>query len=184
MGKVLTIEDIDERVRHEVYTQDYAGTEGIDGVKLAPLKDYPGEDGEFEQLIRISKDGEVEGFSGFKIAQINRTRLLPGAVKAWHLHFEQDELWYALPSAQLFVGLWDLRRGSPTNNKTMRIVLGAGQDRILYIPRGVAHGMANFTTYEANLLYIVNNTFKPEEADEKRINWDVLGPEFWTPKRD
>jgi dTDP-4-dehydrorhamnose 3,5-epimerase len=65
----------------------------------------------------------------------------------------------------------------------MRFVLGAGRAQALYIPRGVAHGLANIWTQPANMIYLVNQLFDPENPDEHRLPWDVLGNDFWEIKK-
>ncbi len=62
--------------------------------------------------------------------------------------------------------------------------MGGGQSQLLYIPKGVAHGSANFSINPAELLYIVNHQFDKNGPDERRIPWDSLGKNFWTPLKD
>lgn len=184
MKDILTPEDIDDKYSSKVYTQSYEPTTLIEGVKLLPVKSSVGDEGDFSELFRIKTNGEIENIPGFKIAQINRTRLFPHSIKAWHVHFKQDEIWYVPPTFQLFVGLWDLRKESPTCGKTMRINIGQANTVHLLIPKGVAHGSANFSSSQLNLYYFVNQQFNLNDPDEKRINWDTLGKEFWSPEKD
>lgn len=184
MQKKLTLDDIDEKIKGKVYAQDYSKNASIEGVKTIPLKNYPSEEGDFGEIIRLDSKGELEEIPGFRLAQVNRTHLFPGSIKAWHLHFKQDEIWYLPPNRDLFVGLWDVRRDSPTNGISMRIVMGGGKSELVYIPRGVAHGSANFSLNDANLFYLVNEQFNIKSPDEKRISWDALGADFWKPVRD
>lgn len=183
MSKDLTLDDIDEKLRKKIYSQDYKEKPVIEGVKVVELHPYTTEEGNFGEVLRISYNGEVEGFNGFKIAQINRTMLLPNLIKAWHLHLVHDEIWFTFPNEQVFTGLWDVRKDSKTCGLTMRIVLG-GNNRLLFIPRGVAHGSTNFTEKPVEMFYFVNKQFDRQNPDEKRINWDSLGADFWTPQRD
>jgi dTDP-4-dehydrorhamnose 3,5-epimerase len=179
----LTPEDIDEKVRSHVYTQDYTPKKEISGVKIIPLKNHVGEDGDFCELLHLDT-GEVAEVPGFTLVQINRSRLFPKSVKAWHLHLNQDEIWYILPSQHLFVGLWDVRKGSATTGVSMRIPLGGGQSTLLYIPRGVAHGAMNLIGGPTELFYFINQRFNPQAPDERRLPWDSLGADFWQPVRD
>ncbi|OGH18082.1 MAG: hypothetical protein A3F31_03740 [Candidatus Levybacteria bacterium RIFCSPHIGHO2_12_FULL_38_12] len=156
----------------------------MEGVKIVPLEIYLAEDGDFAEVVRINENGKLEQVPGFKLAQVNRTRLNPGSLKAWHLHLKQDEIWYVIPTGLLFVGLWDIRKDSPTNGVTMRIVLGGGKSSLLFIPQGVAHGSANFSHEEVHLFYFVNKQFNLNNPDEHRIPWDSKGADFWTPERD
>lgn len=184
MSENLTEKDIDVTIAPKLYTQKYSGKPLIDGVSTFQLKNFVGEDGDFSELMRLSSDGEIEGIPGFSVQQINRTKLYPGTIKGWHLHFKQDDVWYALPSSYVIVGLWDLRNSSKTKGAVMRIVLGGGESKLLFIPRGVAHGSVNISKKEAEVLYFVNQKFDINVPDEKRLPWDSLGADFWRPLKD
>ncbi len=180
----MTLDDIDDEVRTKVYTQKYGHGNAIEGVKIVPLKNSISDEGDFSEIMRFKNDGELEAIPGFKIAQINRTRVFANSIKAWHIHFKQDEIWYIPPEFHLFVGLWDIRKKSPTNKQTMRINLGGTLSHFLYIPHGVAHGSANFSNKPIELFYFVNQQFDVQDPDEKRIPWDSVGTDFWTPEKD
>lgn len=142
------------------------------------------EEGDLSEIIRLNGNGKLIHFPNFKLTQINRVKQAPNTVKAWHLHFNQDEVWYVAPSDNLFVGLWDVREKSETANLTMRIVLGGNNSLLLYIPRGVAHGSANFSYKDTDLYSMVNRQFDIKNPDEMRLPWDSLGKEFWQPLKD
>src|SRR5260221_1351464 len=120
---MLTDTDIDSQLREKMFVQDYSKQPIIDGVVLKELRVMVGEDGDFSELLRLTPTGEVEGFEGFQVRQINRSKMMPAAIKAWHLHLKQDEIQSVIPSSHLVVGLWDLRENSPTKGQTMKIVL-------------------------------------------------------------
>ncbi len=181
--KNLTAKDIVLDASKLIYPADYSEQENIEGVRIIDLKNIPAEEGDFSEILRI-KNGNLENIKGFKLAQINRTTLIPGSIKAWHLHYRQDEIWYVSPLDHLLAGLWDVRTKSPSVGKTMRVVLGGGSAHMLYIPKGVAHGSAIFTSKPVELYVFVNQQFNLKKADEKRIPWDSLGRDFWKPKRD
>lgn len=181
--KALTLEDIDEKARGKIYIQDYSEKPTIEGVKIIPVKTWVSEDGDFSEIIRMEK-GKVEGLEDFEVVQLNRSRLLPGSIKGWHLHFQQEDIFYLPPSDFLLIGLWDLRRNLKTNGVSMKITLGAGQSSLLYVPRGVAHGMTNVSNQDIELFYFVNQQFDFNNPDERRLPWDSLGADFWQPKKD
>ncbi len=176
--------DIDNSFQAKIYTQDYQAKLTIEGVKVIKLNTFVGEDGDFTEIIHFDEQSEFPEIPGFKVAQINHSRLLPNAVKAWHLHFRQDEIWYSLPQDNLLLGLWDLREKSATKGKTMRIALGSGKAKLIFIPKGVAHGAANFSTQPAQIIYLVTERFNLQDPDEKRLAWNSLGDDFWQPQRD
>lgn len=180
----LTLEDIEETIKTKVYNQSYEKAKEIEGVKILKLKHVIADEGDFAEIMRLNSNGELEGLPGFKIAQINRTRLFPGSIKAWHVHFKQNEIWYVPHSFQLFVGLWDTRKNSRTANNKIRINLGGGESMLLYIPNGVAHGSMNLSNQPVELFYFVDQQFNMKDPDEKRIHWDATGKDFWSPERD
>lgn len=172
-----------DTAQKKLYTQKYTSGNIIQDVKKIPLKHFVGDEGDFGELMRLTETGAVEAFPEFQVRQISRSRVEPKAIKGWHIHFNQDELWYVAPSEQLMIGLWDCREESESANTTMRINLGGGISQFLYIPRGVAHGCTNFTTKPVDLIYFMNNTFNVDAPDEQRIPFDTL-PDFWKPERD
>ncbi len=175
---------LDPTIEPHVYIQNYSPKQLIEGVKLSPVKNIVGEDGSFSEVIRLNEQGELEQFPGFKLAQVNRTTQLGGTVKAWHLHFLQDEVWYIAPPFTIFVGLWDVRNDSPTKGLTNRLIIDGNNTQLLYIPRGVAHGSAVLGHDAVNLYYLINKKFDINNPDERRIPWNQLGEEFWQPQRD
>jgi dTDP-4-dehydrorhamnose 3,5-epimerase len=76
--------------------QNYDKKTPIEGVKFNQVKYYRDESSDFVELGRLLQ-GKLKGFSGFKVRQISCSRLLPGAVKAFHLHKEQADIWYVSP---------------------------------------------------------------------------------------
>lgn len=184
MQKSLSAHDLDEMIQGKVYKQDYSKKPVIEGLQIVPLTSHIGEEGDLSEIIKITELGDLEHLPGFHIAQINRTRLNAGSIKAWHLHLEQDEIWYLPPTFELLVGLWDVRRESSTKGISMRFVMGGGSSQLIFIPHGVAHGSANFTNKNAELFYFINKRFDMHNSDEKRMPWDSLGKDFWTPEKD
>lgn len=176
----LRPEDLVEAARG-LARQSYASQPPLAGVVLGELPVFRSPDGLFAELARLDGDRQVDGVPGFRPVQWNWSLLEPGAVKAWHLHLAQDDLWIVPPDSTLLVGLADLRRDSPTAGQLRRLTLGAGRCQRLLIPRGVAHGVANLTGRPQSLLYLVNRFFSPDpaETDEWRLPWDRFGAAFW-----
>lgn len=165
--------------RAKVSTQSYASAGAIDGVRFIELRLFGDEGGDFCELTRFAADGALENLPGWKPAQASYSFMEPGTIKGWHLHRHQDDLWFIPPHDRLLVGLLDVREGSPTYGKSMRFAMGAGKCRLLYIPKGVAHGVANRSSVPASMVYFVNRQFDAENPDEHRLPWDLLGAEFW-----
>jgi len=169
-----------ETYQRQLSTQDYSPGARIDGVELIQLRQMLDEGGDFMELLRLGEGGELLAKPGMQVSQINYSRVMPGAIKAFHLHFNQEDVWFVPPEDRLLVGLVDVRAGSPTYEQRMRFVLGGGRTQLLYIPRGVTHGAANLWQAPAQLIYFVNQHFSAQEPDEHRLPWDLCGADFWT----
>ena len=174
----LELSDIKEEQRTHVARQEYGGAPQIDGVRLLPLRTFVEDGGTFTELARLA-DGALDGLEDFLVRQVNCSLMAAGAIKAWHLHFNQEDIWFVPPSQALLVGLWDVRSASPTAGNSVRFVLGRGRSQLLYIPRGVAHGAANLGTDDVFLFYFVNQQFNAQDPDERRLPYDALGKDFW-----
>ncbi len=177
--KKLNRDDLLTEYSSKIYKQDYTPKVRIEGVAFYDIKNYVTEDGSFCELGRLDSKGILELVPGFKVEQISYSLMLPGSIKAWHLHYNQEDLWYILPEDRLLVGLVDLRKDSPTKEVKMRFVMGAGKSQLLYIPRGVAHGASNMGIEAAREIYYTNQKFNAENPDENRFPWDTFGADFW-----
>jgi len=176
----LDLSAIGDTYRQQVSVQDYGAAPRIDGVEILQLRRMMDDGGDFMELLRIDANGELQARPGMRVSQMNYSRVLPGAIKAFHLHFSQEDVWFVPPEDRLLLGLLDVRQGSPTYQHTMRFILGGGSTRLVYIPRGVAHGAANLWSEPAQIIYVVNQHFSLEEPDERRLPWDVCGADFWS----
>lgn len=169
--------DLAPEYAKQLWTQDYRPKERIDGVQFVELRRFLEDGGEFLELGRLGPGAELQGLPGFAVKQVNHSVVQPGAVKAWHLHKHQDDVWFVPPASRLLVGLLDARAGK--EGRTMRFVLGDGRAQLLLIPRGVAHGVANLGREPQPMVYFVNQAFDAARPDEHRLPWDVLGKDFW-----
>ncbi len=175
----LSLEQIDAKFRDKVSTQDYSRKTPIGGVQIIELRHMIDDGGAFAEIVRFDEHGRLLQIPEFHVRQSSYSVVLPGAVKAFHLHFNQEDVWFVPPTDRLLIGLIDVRNGSPTCGQTMRFVMGGGKAQILYVPRGVGHGCANIGTTPATILYFVNQHFDLNAPDEHRLPWDMLGTEFW-----
>lgn len=165
--------------------QDYRNRPRIDGVELIELRRFNDDGGSLTELARLS-DGSIDGIAGFRLAQINDSLLAPGALKAFHVHRRQTDLWYVPPEDRVLLVLVDVREGSATENGVLRIMLGDGRSRLARIPPGVAHGCRNVGTHPARIIYFTDQHFssEPHLTDEGRLAWDFVGPDIWEPSRE
>lgn len=167
------------RYHEQVTTQSYTGKPQIGGVTVLDLRLMSDEGGDFAEIARL-QGGRLEAFPQYEPAQISYSSMEPGTIKAFHLHYRQDDLWFIPPHSRLLIGLLDTREDSPTVHTAMRLTMGAGKARLLFIPRGVAHGVANLSSGPASLIYLTNQAFDINDPDERRLPFDLLGAEFWT----
>lgn len=168
-------------VEGRITKQDYSPSQKIDGVQFISLPKFVDDGGFFLELGRLQR-GIAEKIPDFEVRQVNYSRVLHGAVKATHLHKNQDDVWFVPPDQRLLVGLKDIRKDSKTEGVTMRFVLGEGESRLLFIPRGVAHGVGNLWHAPATLIYFVNQQFSTDtkKNDEYRLPPDFFGKDFWS----
>jgi dTDP-4-dehydrorhamnose 3,5-epimerase-like enzyme len=153
----------------------------INDVILAEQKRFTGIDGSFNETCRLNEQGfmiKPEILNGFEIKQINSLRIFANSVKAWQLNLDQDEVWFVHPDDHLIVGLLDVRKISSTYKQVMRLSLGGGQAFLLYIPRGVAHGVSNPYFHDASITYFDNSWIT--DRDEYRLPYYYqVGRDFW-----
>lgn len=179
MLKPLNKDAIGSDYAKSLSIQDYSRKPVIDGVQIINLNLFIDDGGHLSEIVRFDENGNLQALPEFKVRQSTYSQMLPGVIKAFHLHYNQEDVWFILPDSRVLVGLFDARKDSPTYNKTMRFVLGAGRAQILYIPRGVAHGLANPWQKPSNMIYFVNQCFDANDPDEHRLPWDSLGADFW-----
>jgi dTDP-4-dehydrorhamnose 3,5-epimerase len=165
--------------------QSYLPARAIEGVQIVDLTRHHDDGGSMTELARLT-DGRPGGLGDFTVRQINYSEVAPGAIKAFHLHARQTDVWYVPPSDRMLLVLLDARTGSPTEGARMRLVLGDGTSRLVRVPPGVAHGVRNLGVAPGRIVYFVDVQFTPEPAacDEGRLPWDFLGADVWDMTRD
>ena len=164
--------------------QAYGPAPTIDGVQVVELKRHSDDGGSMTELGRLV-EGRLEALPDFTIRQINWSVVEPGAIKAFHLHSRQTDVWYVPPTDRLLIVLVDVRKGSQTEGVQMRFMHGNGASRLVRIPPGVAHGVKNLGREPGTIIYFVDVQFSPDPAqcDEGRLPWDYAGADVWDVKR-
>lgn len=179
MRERLSPEAVGPDYRDKVTTQEYGSRPRIEGVQIIDLRLMQDDGGSFAELVRFDENGRLLQIPEFQVRQSSYSQVLPGAIKAFHLHYNQEDVWFVPPTDRLLIGLLDVREASPTYGQSMRFVMGAGKAQLLYIPRGVGHGCGNLGNLPCTILYYVNQHFNLEDPDERRLPWDILGESFW-----
>ncbi len=176
--------DLTPEAKRAFQIQSYGPAPSIEGVQGVELRRHHDDGGSMTELARLV-DGRPEALGGFTVRQINYSELEPGAIKAFHLHLRQTDVWYVPPSDRVLVVLVDVRETSPTKGTKVRVMLGSGASRLLRIPPGVAHGAKNLGAAPARVVYFTDVHFSPEPSscDEGRLPWDYAGAAIWEPTR-
>ena len=172
--------DLTPAAKRAFRIQSYGPAPSIDGVEIVELKRFSDDGGSMTELARLT-DGHPQSIAGFTLRQINFSEVEPGAIKAFHLHQRQTDVWYVPPTDRMLLVLIDTRQGSKTEGARMRLTLGAGASRLVRIPPGVAHGVRNLAATAARIIYFTDVHFSPEPSmcDEGRLPWDYAGAEIW-----
>ncbi|HET7343524.1 MAG TPA: dTDP-4-dehydrorhamnose 3,5-epimerase family protein [Methylomirabilota bacterium] len=172
--------DFTRDAKRAFHVQSYGAAPAIDGVALVPLARHTDDSGSLTELARLT-GGAVDGLAGFTLRQVNFSELAPGAIKAFHLHVRQSDVWYVPPGDRMLVVLLDVRQGSRSEGARLRLVLGDGASRLLRIPPGVAHGVRNVGTQPGRIVYFTDVHFsaEPSSCDEGRLPWDFAGADVW-----
>lgn len=171
----MTPEDIASEFRAPA--KSYERKAPIQGVRTLPLSRFTDDRGFFLEIFRASANHPggralAEFFSGVPVAQLNYSIVdVEGHIKGLHYHLRQDDIWFFPPPSKAKVVLYDIRKDSPTRGQTQVVVAGGGQDLLVRVPPGVAHGYRPLTNPCA-LLYVVTEAFDPANPDEYRIAWD------------
>ena len=170
---------LNARAQDDYGVQDYAPTANINGVELVALRRFNDDGGSMTELGRFAA-GEHAGLADFEAKQLNYSEVDAGAIKAFHMHLSQTDVWYVPPCDKILLVLHDCRADSATEGVTMRFVLGDGQSRLVRIPPGVAHGCRNIGASAGRIIYMVDVQFSANaDCDEGRLPWDHLGAEIW-----
>ena len=136
----------------------------IAGVQIEPASLYPDDRGYFMEVARLGQK-LVAGFS-FEQTQVSCALTYPGAIKAFHFHREQTDVW-APTVGMLQVALVDLRPSSSTYGLRNTIYAGVLRPWQILIPPGVGHGYKVIGETPSMLVYLTNRIYNP--ADEGRI---------------
>jgi dTDP-4-dehydrorhamnose 3,5-epimerase len=143
----------------------------ISGVRAEPMTLHTDDRGFFTELARLG----AKGIAGEMVAgdqrhiQISTTLTYPGTIKAIHYHYHQTDLWMPI-AGMLQVFLYDMRINSPTFGLINTLYIGLLRPWELLIPPGVGHGYKVVGTQPAQLVYVTDRYYNPE--DEGRIAYD------------
>jgi dTDP-4-dehydrorhamnose 3,5-epimerase len=142
----------------------------IEGVRIQTLSLFPDDRGYFLELARFGQ-GLTAGFPP-ETTQVSAALTYPGAIKAFHFHRHQTDLW-GVPAGILQVALVDLRPESPTFCRRNTLYVGDLRPWQILVPPGVGHGYKVIGERPAVLVYLTDRLYNPK--DEGRIPYDDPG---------
>ena len=155
----------------------------IDGVFFIQLKPNEDDRGFF---MRVYDENKFEEYGLNKLwVQENHSRSIKkGTIRGLHFQlppYSETKLVRCVRGAVLDVFV-DLRSGSNTFGKWDSLELSEENKKMVFIPRGFAHGFCTLTG-QSEILYKVDNYYSPESEigiawnDENlHINWPVQSP--------
>jgi len=112
----------------------------------------------------------------FRKCQVNYSILHPGIVKAWHRHKYQDD-YFCVIHGMAQVGVYTDEDGAE------KFFIGEHNPGVVHIKAGEWHGLTAVGTKPVGLLYLVTNTYNPQDPDEERSafpSW--VGHQWWKPE--
>lgn len=119
---------------------------------------------------------EAAGVRG-DFVQDNLSRSAKGVLRGLHYQLGRPQAkLVSVLAGEVFDVVVDVRRGSPTFGRFVAERLDADSRRLLYIPRGFAHGF-QVLSESADFFYKVDEFYSP--ADERGVIWNA--PELRIP---
>ncbi|PIY97344.1 MAG: spore coat protein [Candidatus Kerfeldbacteria bacterium CG_4_10_14_0_8_um_filter_42_10] len=144
---------------------------GVKIKKLAVHQDIPDRKDSKEKpgfLMEVLRDDE--GLLK-KFGQTTFTVAYQDAIKAFHYHKKQDDLWF-VATGQAMVVLYDLRENSSTKGEAQVVYAGQDDYKLIVIPAGVAHGYKVISKEPVLLFYHTTESYNVNDPDEERLSFD------------
>jgi len=101
------------------------------------------------------------------------TTILPGVIKAWHMHEKQTDRMLLLRGTVRFVAVLGLVAHTPEGlgpDVKMDFVVSDFDPYLIVIPPTLYHGFQNMADEEAYILNIPTKEYNRENPDEKRLD--------------
>jgi len=140
---------------------------GVFEIALNPLGDHRG-------FFMRTYDNEIfkkNGLDRFWVQENHSSSSRKGVVRGLHFQlppFSETKMVRCISGAILDVFV-DLREGSDTFGEWDSIELSAENKKMIYIPRGFAHGFCTLTEH-SEVVYKVDNFYNPE--NERGLLWN------------
>jgi dTDP-4-dehydrorhamnose 3,5-epimerase len=128
----------------------------------------------FQQPVEDDRGEVVEvyrpswGVHPDPVVYVYQISILPGVVKGWVVHREQDDRLFVI-HGRLRFGLFDDRVHSPTYGQLNVFTLTDRHRALVVIPRGVFHGIENVGCDEAFYLNMPTRPYDHTNPDKFRL---------------
>ncbi len=98
MLKPLSKDAIGTDYASDLSVQDYAKKTLIEGVQLINLNMFVDDGGCLAEIVRLDDNGNLQILPNFKVKQSTFSQMLPGTILAFHLHYNQEDVWFVIPT--------------------------------------------------------------------------------------
>ena len=143
---------------------------GLPGLTILEPAVFPDERGFFSETYRREWHGEAGIPVGEEFIQDNHSRSSRGVVRGMHFHIGSGVAKLVRCARGRIVDVnVDLRKGSPTYGQWEGVELDDERMRVLYVPKGFAHGFCVLSEI-ADVLY--KQTAYYDSEVERGIAWD------------
>ncbi len=130
----------------------------IQGVTLTPLRQLVDERGKIMHFMR----SDEPGFE--KFGEVYFSQVMPGAIKAWHIHKIMDPN-YVCVVGRIKMVLYDAREGSPSKGELMEIFIGPENYQRVHVPHGVWNGFKGVSSEPALVANCATAAHDPAEIE-------------------
>lgn len=153
----------------------------IPGVRIIELEPTRDDRGSFTAFFRESV-ARAHGMDATIRQCANSHNLGAGTIRGVHFQAggDAESKYVRCVSGRAYDVILDLRRDSPAFLKWMAIELAAGDDRMLYVPAGCAHGFQTLTD-NTELSYLLTEEFRAGRDLGVRWNDPAFGIVWPTP---
>ena len=110
----------------------------IEGVVVRQLKTYADHRG---WLVELFRNDELPPSCQPAMAYVSQT--LPGTARGPHSHADQTDYFAFIGPGDFTLYLWDIRVGSPSWGRRMKMILGESNQAAVVVPPGVVHAYKN-----------------------------------------
>ncbi len=141
----------------------------ITDVKIIEPTVYGDARGFFFESFNEKQFAELTGITD-RFVQDNHSKSARGVLRGLHYQIEQSQgKLVRVVAGEVFDIVVDLRRQSPTFGAHVAVFLSAENKKMLWVPKGFAHGFL-VTSDEAEFLYKTTDYYAPKH--ERSLRWN------------